>query len=388
MRFNIATEREIRSGKTTDVYFERALEALRLSGADSDVVAEISCQSLPDGFGWGVLAGLDELIELLEGRECDLYSLPEGSLFSAKEPVASIRGRYSEIAVLETAILGLLSQASGVATKAAHFRICSRGRTLLSFGARRMHPALAPMIDRAAFLGGFDGVAVVASAERLGIAPSGTMPHSLVILVGDTLEAFAYFDEAMEKGIPRIALIDTFGDEKVEALRLARRFGRKLQGVRVDTPGSRRGNIKEIVEEMRWELDLAGFRKVKIFVSGGLDLEDVEELSSCVDGFGVGTSLSNAKVINFAMDIVQVGDQPLTKKGKMAGAKEITACSSCGRRAVLVKGVHDYDCSCGGKMRTLQRRFLRGGSKTLKSYPSALRIRKRLLDSLSGFMNS
>jgi len=384
-RFNTATDREIRAGKVTDVYFQRALSALRLSGRDREVVMEVTCTSLPEGFRWGVMAGLDEVIELMRGRPCDLSALPEGSLFQAREPVLSLRGRYGDIAVFETALLGLLCQASGVATKAAHFRLCAQGKALLSFGARRMHPAVAPMIDRAAYLGGFDGVAVVASAERLGLAPAGTMPHALVLLVGDTVEAFEWFDRALPGGIPRIALVDTFGDEKVETVALARRFADRLEGVRLDTPSSRRGDLAAILREIKWELELIGCPQVKVFVSGGRDLEDVEKLAPLADGFGIGTSLSNARVVNFALDIVEIAGEPVAKKGKMAGAKGIYLCSSCGRRAVLVKGVHPLECSCGERMKPLLRRYLRAGKETFKSYPSVGRIRSRLLKSLSTF---
>ncbi len=388
MKFHIATEREILQGKVTDVYFQRALEALRLSGKDQEIVAEVSTAELPEGFAWGVLAGVDEVIGLLGKKKCDLAALPEGTLFRPMEPVLSIKGLYSEIAIWETAILGLLAQASGVATKAAHFRLASRGKALLSFGARRMHPAVAPLIDRAAYMGGFDGVAVTASAERLGIQPSGTIPHALILLIGDTVEAFDFFNRAAKKGIPRIALVDTFGDEKVETIRLARRFSKALKGIRIDTPASRRGNLRSIIEEIRWELGIIGCEHVQIFVSGGLDIRDVEELAPYVDGFGIGTSLSNARVINFAMDVVQIGRRPVTKKGKMSGEKDVVVCPSCGRRALIVKGIHSSDCECGGRMKSLFKRYLRGGKESFKSYPNVQRIRSRLLDSLLSFTNA
>ncbi|NIM18782.1 MAG: nicotinate phosphoribosyltransferase [Candidatus Latescibacteria bacterium] len=385
MKFHIATEREILKGKVTDVYFKRALGALGLSGKDQEVVMEVTTNTFPEGFGWGVLAGVDEVIELLKGKKCDMAALPEGSLFHPMEPVLSVKGLYSEIAVYETAILGLLSQASGIATKAAHFRIASRGKALLSFGARRIHPVLGPLIDRSAYIGGFDGVALIASAERLELQPSGTIPHALILLIGDTAEAFDMFNQSVEKGIPRIALVDTFGDEKVETVKLARKFSRVLDGVRIDTPTSRRGNLRAIVEEIRWELSVIGCEHVKIYVSGGLDVSDVEELAPCVDGFGIGTSLSNAHVVNFALDIVQIGKRPVAKKGKMSGEKDIAICASCGRRCLLAKGIHDYTCECGGKMKSVFKKYLRGGVETFKSYPNVRYIRSSLLDSLTRF---
>lgn len=385
MKFHIATEKEIFSGKVTDVYFQRALRALKLSGKDQEVVMEVSTTGLPEGFGWGVLAGVDEVIALLKGKKCDLAALPEGSLFRPLEPVLSIRAKYSEIAIWETAILGLLSQASGVATKAAHYRIASRGKTLLSFGARRMHPAIGPLIDRAAYIGGFDGVSLITSAERLGLQPSGTIPHALVLLIGDSVEAFDFFNRSVERGVPRIALVDTFSDEKVETVRIARKFSKALHGIRVDTPASRRGNLRDIIEEIKWELSIVGCGHVKIFVSGGLDVSDVEELAPYVDGFGIGTSLSNAHVVNFALDIVQVGKRALAKKGKMSGAKDIVVCSSCGRRSLILKGLRGFDCECGGKPRSIFRRYLKNGGEAFKSYPDVKRIRSQLLKSLLRF---
>jgi nicotinate phosphoribosyltransferase len=385
MKFHIATERDILKGKVTDVYFKRALGALKMSGKDQEVVMEVASGSLPEGFGWGVLAGIDEVIELLKGKKCDLAALPEGSLFQPLEPVLSIKAKYSEIAIYETAILGLLSQASGVATKAAHYRIASRGKTLLSFGARRMHPAIGPLIDRAAYIGGFDGVALIASAERLGLQPSGTIPHALILLIGDSMEAFDLFNRSVEKGVPRITLVDTFSDEKVETIRIARKFSKALHGIRVDTPASRRGNIKDIIKEIKWELSIIDCEHVKIFVSGGLDVCDVEELAPYVDGFGVGTALSNAHVVNFAMDIVQMGKRPLAKKGKMSGEKDIVTCSSCGRRILIAKGFHANTCECGGKTRSLFRKYLKNGSEAFKSYPDVKHIRSQLLKSLLRF---
>ena len=125
-----------------------------------------------------------------------------------------------------------------------------------------MHPALAPMIDRSAYIGGCDGVSVVESAKFLGEKPVGTIPHALILVVGDPVKAFMMFDEVVDKDVRRIALVDTFGDEKFEALNAAEALGESLFAVRLDTPSSRRGNFRRIIEEVRWELDLRGYQEV------------------------------------------------------------------------------------------------------------------------------
>ena len=94
-------------------------------------------------------------------------------------------GNYLDFGVLETALLGLLCQATGIATAAARCRLAAGGRPVYSFGARRMHPTIAPMIERAAYVGGCDGVAAVKSGELLGVAPVGTMAHSLILILGE-----------------------------------------------------------------------------------------------------------------------------------------------------------------------------------------------------------
>ncbi len=256
--FHVASGEAIKAGKVTDVYFERAAEALRRAGIRKQVVAEVRASALPRGYEWAVLAGVEEAAELFKGVPATVRSLPEGTLFS-HEPVFTIEGEYTEWGVYETALLGLLCQASGIATHAARCRAAAGSRTLIGFGARRMHPALAPMIERNAYLGGCDGVAVVASAELLSLTASGTMPHTLVLVVGNSVDAFRLYQQASPPGQPIICLVDTFGDEKFEALAAAEALGEALDGVRLDTPGSRRGDMLEILREVRWELDLRGY---------------------------------------------------------------------------------------------------------------------------------
>ncbi|HWT81453.1 MAG TPA: nicotinate phosphoribosyltransferase, partial [Candidatus Methylomirabilis sp.] len=312
--FQTARDEEIKAGQITDVYFVRTLEVLKRRGITHRVLMEVMLKSFPSGYPWGVLAGIEEVATLLTGLPVAVQAFPEGSLFGTMQPVLTIEGRYVDFAHYETAILGLLCQASGVATKAARCKKAAAGRPVVSFGARRMHPALAPMIERNAFLGGCDGVAVVKSAELIKIEPSGTMPHSLVLMLGDTVEAAKAFHEVIDKTVKRVVLIDTFSDEKMEAVRVAKALGPDLYAVRLDTPASRRGDLVGILREVRWELDLRGYQHVQLFVSGGLEEEEILRLNPVADAYGVGTAISNAPVLNFAMDIVEVDGVPIAKR--------------------------------------------------------------------------
>src|SRR5437764_1446401 len=162
----------------------------------------------------------------------------------------------------------------GVGTGAGGGKVGGGKRAGVPVGARRMHPAISPMIERAAFIGGCDGVAAVKSADVVGVDPVGTMAHALILILGEE-RAWQGFDKLMDKRVPRVALIDTFQDEKFGALAAARVLGKHLAAVRLDTPSSRRGNFQAILREVRWELDAAGFSSVQLFISGGIDEEAI-----------------------------------------------------------------------------------------------------------------
>jgi nicotinate phosphoribosyltransferase len=179
------------------------------------------------------------------------------------------------------------------------------------------------------------------------------MPHSLILCMGSTVDAVKAYDEVLDPRFKRVALIDTFLDEKFETLNVARALGERLYAVRFDTPGSRRGNFYRILEETRWELDLRGYKHVKFFVSGGINESDMPELNRIVDGYGVGTSISNAPVVDFAMDIVEVDGKPLAKRGKWSGSKRVIACGRCGERKVIPNDSYGSTCSCGGMFNDL-----------------------------------
>ncbi len=320
---------QIKAGKVTDVYFERTKEILNARNIDKTVTAEFVAKSLPVEYPWAVFAGADEVLEILKDLPLEVEMIPEGTLFQPREPVLSITGKYLEFGVYETAILGYLCQASGIATKAARVRKAAGEKPAVSFGARRTHPAIAPVVERNAYIGGLDGVATVAAAEYLGQEPVGTIPHALILIIGDTLEATKAFDEIIRKDVNRVGLVDTFTDEKFESLRVAEALGENLYGVRLDTPGSRRGDMVAIMEEVRWELDQKGFHNVKLFVSGGLDESKILQYNHVADAYGVGTSVSAAPVIDYSMDVIDIEGQPVAKRGKRSGRKQLWRCEGC-----------------------------------------------------------
>ena len=323
MTFDIVGADAIESGRATDAYFERTEAALDHAGKNPDVVAEVTADQFPSG-DFELLAGVKDAAHLLEGLPVDVDALPEGTLFDGG-PVMRIEGTYREFARYETSLLGFLSHASGVATAALEARTAAPDSRVLSFGARHVHPSIAAMVERSALVGGLDGFSHVAAGDVLGREASGTMPHALVICFGRGNQEAAWraFDEGVDESVPRVAICDTYSDEKDEVLRAVAELGDDLDGVRLDTTSSRRGDFRHIVREVQWELAARDHGDVDVFVSGGLGPSDLRDLRDVADGFGVGGHVSNADPVDFALDIVEVDGEPAAKRGKLSGTKDV-----------------------------------------------------------------
>jgi nicotinate phosphoribosyltransferase len=378
MNFSVVSEAEILEGRTTDVYFLRAEEVLRKKGVNPRVAAEV----ITTGEGWGVLAGLADAAHLLAGKDVDVYAMPGGTIFFPYEPVLRIEGRYLEFARYESPLLGFLCHESGIATKAARIKLLAGEVPVISFGTRRQHPALAAMIERCAYLGGMDGVSCVAGAERIGLKAAGTMPHSLIICFGEgkQKEAWKAFDEVVAEDVLRICLCDTYYDEKMESIMAAEALGESLYAVRLDTPTTRKGDFRRIIEEVRWELDIRGYKDVGIFVSGGIDEEEVVALRDVVSGFGVGTSVSNAKCIDFALDIIEKEGVPCAKRGKRGGKKQVYR-----KKSVIEEGKDEIRLEAEvppEDKKPLLEPMIQGG-ELVKDFPFSLEdARRRVLEQL------
>lgn len=388
-KFHMASEEDILEGKTTDVYFKNTMKIFEEKGkGDENVVTEFTASSLPDEWEWGVFVGLDEVLALLEGKDVDVYSIPEGTIFRPEglngvlTPIMIIEGAYKEFCIFETPLLGFICHPSGAGTKAARVRKAAGDSTIMSFGIRRMHPGLAPVIDRAAYIGGCDAISCIAGAEEVGVEPQGTMPHALTIIFDDPKEAFEAFDDVLSEDIPRIALVDTYFDEKLEAKLAVEAMEDRLFGIRLDTPSSRRGNLKAIAQEVDWELKERGV-ETNIICSGGMDEYSIPELKDAgIDSFGVGTSISNARTINFAMDIVEKEGKLVAKRGKFSGKKRVYRCPKCLQyKMASWENEEKPICNCGEKMEPMLEKYMEKG-KIIKDYPSPKEIQKRLLNEL------
>lgn len=334
--FDVVPPEAIAEGRATDAYFDRTVETLEHAGKNPHVTVEVTADQFPTG-KWEVLAGVKDAANLLAGYDVDADALPEGQLFDGG-PVMHIEGNYLEFCRLETALLGFLSHPTGIATKALEARVAAPDSPVLSFGSRHVHPSIGAAVERSALVGGLDGISNVAAGEVIGKEAGGTMPHALMICFGRGNQEGAWlaFDEAVDADVPRIALCDTYSDEVDESVRAAEAV-EDLSSVRIDTTGSRRGDFRHILREVRWSLDAHGHDDVGIFASGGLGPDELRELSDVVEGFGVGSYVSNADSVDFALDVVAVEGESAAKRGKLTGVKEVYRTDEGGHHVGLAR---------------------------------------------------
>jgi nicotinate phosphoribosyltransferase len=381
----IATDKEIVEGKTTDVYFVRTKECLDKGNlSNTQVWAEVTTGGIPREGKQFLFLGLYDVLDLFLKANLDVnvYSIKEGTILPNKDingvriPFLIVEGKYGEFSIYETPMLGYLCFQSGVGTAAAKLRIAAQDKTLLSFGIRRMPPEIAPTIDRACYIAGFDGISCVLSAEKLGISPTGTIPHALILIEGGIAQAIQSFDKHIDRSVSRVALADTFNDERVEVLQALEALGDKLSGVRLDTPSSRRGSLEDIVQEIKWELKLRGREDIKIFLSGGLTEDTVNEYRNFADGFGVGTFVSNSPTIDFALDIVDIEGESIAKRGKFAGRKQVGYCNQCQVYLCDEYYKSTIECPlCGNTMEKMIKQVMEKG-RILEEIPTELEIRE------------
>ena len=310
-----ATPAEICAGLTADVYFvgtQQILEHLQLN--QLSVTAEVFANRA------GLLAGVNETLELLKQLPITVESLDDGTVVSTKDVVMRIHGRYGDFGLFETAILGILASSSGWATAAREVVDLADPILVYSFGARHVHPAVASVMDRAALLGGASGASSILGARQAGEIPSGTMPHALLLMVGDTVQAARAYDAVMPADAPRVVLVDTFKDEAEEAIRVADALDGKLAAIRLDTPHERGGVTAGLVREVKARLAMAGYPDIGVFVSGGITPHRIQPLKEAgVTGFGIGSYIAAAPPLDMTMDLKMVNGRPVAKRGRIPG---------------------------------------------------------------------
>lgn len=309
----------------TDLYQLNMLQAYLERGFTGIAVFEFFVRKLPPRRAFLIAAGLEQVLQFLEGLRFsaeeldwlkqsgrfkpslldyaaalrfggDVHAMPEGTIFFANEPVLRITAPLPVAQLVETRLINLLHFETLIASKAARFVLAAPGRQLIDFGLRRAHGAEAGLLAaRASYLAGFSGTATILAGMLFGIPIHGTMAHSFIQAHDSEEEAFISFGRSRPENL--VLLIDTYDTEaaaqKVVAAapRLARE-GIAIRGVRLDS-----GDLLDLSCKVRAILDAGGLQDVAIFASGGLD-EDVlarlVDAGAPIGGFGIGTSLTTS----------------------------------------------------------------------------------------------
>ena len=309
----------------TDLYQLTMLQAYFDQGMNDTAVFEFFVRKLPEKRNFLMAAGLEQVIDYLEGLHFtdeelawlagndrfsaafvdsladlrftgEVRAMPEGTIFFPDEPILRVTAPLREAQLVETRIINLLQFQTLVASKAARIRLAAPGRVLADFGLRRAHGAEAGLLSaRASFIAGFDGTSNMLAGMRWGVPLYGTMAHSFIQTHDDELVAFEHFARSHPRGTT--LLIDTY-DTEVAAqalIPLRRRLngeGITIQAVRIDS-----GDLGEHARRVRAILDSGGARDIRVFASSSLDEYAVQVLLDAgapIDGFGVGTRMNTS----------------------------------------------------------------------------------------------
>ena len=344
-----------------DLYEVTMAQVYWQRGMSGRATFSLTFRSYPPNRAYFVFAGLDEVLDYLQGFEFslesidylrstglfdngfldylprlrftgDLRSMAEGRIFFANEPVLEVTAPIIEAQIVETYLMNRINLHSIMATKTSRVIHAARDRAVVDFAARRAHGVdAANALARASYMVGFAGTSNVMAGRLHSIPIFGTMAHSLVQSFQDEKESFrAYADSFPDTST---FLVDTY--DTIEGVRRAisvaldmRRVGHRLRAIRLDS-----GDLLDLSIEARALLDEAGLTDVEVFASGGLDEFAVAELlksGAPIDGFGVGTKIgvsADAPWTDCAYKLVEYEGRPSVKqsagKHSVPGAKQV-----------------------------------------------------------------
>ena len=298
-------------------YFETGM-------ADNIAYFDMFFRRVPDGGGYAIMAGVEQVIEYLKNLKftdedieflrkknlfcdefldylanfkftCDVWAVPEGTPIFPHEPILTVRGPVIQAQFIETMILLTINHQSLIATKASRIARAAMGRPVMEFGTRRAHGGDAAIYGaRAAYIGGCAATACTIADRDYGIKSTGTMAHSWVQMFPDEYSAFKKYAEIYPENC--ILLVDTYNVLKSgvpNAIKVFKELKPAKMGIRIDS-----GDVAYLTKKARVMLDEAGLTDCQIVVSNSLDeyiIRDVIMEGACIDSFGVGERLITAK---------------------------------------------------------------------------------------------
>ena len=399
-------------GLFTDLYELTMAQTYYRQGMLAPATFDLFFRSYPPNRGYMVCAGLEDVLDFLEGvsfgdgsrqylRETGMFTedfleylgdlqftgsvraIPEGRVFFANEPVLEVTAPMIEAQLVETLIINRVNFQSLQATKAARCVWAALGRVVSDFGARRT-PGVdsALTMARSGFIAGFQSTSNVMAARRYDIPPAGTMAHSMITAFPSEPEAFRAYAAAFPQRT--ILLLDTYDtiEGAHNAVQVAREMeaeGHRLAGIRLDS-----GDYLDLSRRVRRILDEAGLDYVRIVASGGIDEYEIDRLvreGAPIDIFGVGTKVTtsaDAPYTDMSYKLTCYDGRPVMKlspeKVSPPGAKQVYRIRDGeGQFERDVVTLEDENLP-GGE--TLLETVMEGGEKT-RPAPSLAEMRER-----------
>lgn len=309
----------------TDLYQINMAESYWADGVHNrKAIFELYFRKLPFGNGYAIFAGLERMLEYLRNfrfsdsdiaylREevgykedfidylknirftGNMYSMVEGELVFANEPIVRIEAPLVEAQLIETALLNIVNYQTLIATKASRIKQVVKNETAMEFGTRRAQEMDAAIWGtRAAFIGGFESTSNVRAGKLFNIPVSGTHAHALVQAYKNDYDAFHAYAKRHRNCVFLVDTYNTLKSGVPTAIKVAKELGDKINfiGIRLDS-----GDIAFLSKEARRMLDEAGFPNAKIVVSNDLDeytILNLKAQGARVDMWGIGTKLITA----------------------------------------------------------------------------------------------
>jgi nicotinate phosphoribosyltransferase len=309
----------------TDLYQINMAETYWRDGIHNKrAVFELFFRKLPFGNGYAVFAGLEKVIQFIQGfrfSEEDLEylkdevgykddfldylknmrftgtirALQEGELVFGNEPILRVDAPLGEAQIIETALLNIVNYQTLIATKASRIKQVVGDAVAMEFGTRRAQEMDAAIWGtRAAYLAGFDSTSNVRAGKLFGVPVSGTHAHAMVQAYKDEYTAFHKYAETHKDCVFLVDTYDTLRLGVPNAIKVAKELGDKINfiGIRLDS-----GDLAYLSKEARKMLDEAGFPDAKIVASSDLDEYTIISLKgqgARIDSWGIGTKLITA----------------------------------------------------------------------------------------------
>ncbi|MGG1399196.1 nicotinate phosphoribosyltransferase [Bacillus salipaludis] len=309
----------------TDLYQINMTETYWKDGIHNKrAVFELFFRKLPFGNGYAVFAGLEKVIQYIQGfrfSEEDLAylknevgyeddflnylkelrftgtirAMKEGELVFGNEAILRVDAPLGEAQLIETALLNIVNYQTLIATKASRIKQVVGDEVAMEFGTRRAQEMDAAIWGtRAAYLAGFEATSNVRAGKLFGIPVSGTHAHSMVQAYKDEYTAFHKYAEAHKDCVFLVDTYDTLRLGVPNAIKVAKELGDKINfiGIRLDS-----GDLAYLSKEARKMLDEAGFEKAKIFASSDLDeytIINLKAQGAKIESWGIGTKLITA----------------------------------------------------------------------------------------------